>query len=121
VDGWLDLLNKVIPLNDQTKAMWKLMMEEGVVIDFEDIPERFRTAKILSLWLWWDIGRMPNIPKEYWTPKLKSRVFKVVKKIISSAETEEELIGMMKVMNSIRIRDRIPDGKAIIPTPSPTV
>lgn len=118
-DGWLNLLNKKIPLEKQTEELWYFLMEEDAGIDdFELIPDKFRTNKIILSWISNDLGRVREVPKEYWNWTLKFKVLKLVFKHISYAEPLKDIQEAKVAIAQIRVERGIPEAPLIyVPSP----
>lgn len=119
VDGWLDVLNQVIPPDGQTEDLWEFMAEEGANLKIYDIPRRFHTDRVLSAWVSCDLSRIQDIPKESWTSTLKGRVHRQVNEFIEVADTMDELTDLYQAIAKIREERGLRDGEALIHSPHP--
>jgi hypothetical protein len=100
VPGWLGIFNMMYD-EDATEDMWEfLMSEEGRLVEFKDIPERFRTPAVLAKWVKAGKSRTHQLTKEYVSPELIRRIKNDVASSLRNALSSEEL----KIINKMKAK-----------------
>ena len=88
--------------NKFTEEDWLFIADEGADLEFRNIPREFRTVAVLTLWLEWDLGRVQEIPREYWTDDLRRNAHHLLEVSIKGVDTERVMEDTTRMIEESR-------------------